>query len=74
MVNERRRYLRHEIGGAPLYVNTEGDIVEFVVNPELEARIPAALLARVDTARQAIRSGKLEVPRVPYVEGEPGVP
>jgi basic membrane lipoprotein Med (substrate-binding protein (PBP1-ABC) superfamily) len=69
-----RRWQRHEVGGAPVYVNTEGDIVEFVVNPELASRIPAELLARVDSARGAIRRGELEVPRVPYVEGEPGVP
>ena len=53
---------------------TDQDIVEFIVNPELADRIPAELLVRVDSARVAIRRGELQVPRVPYVEGEPGVP
>jgi basic membrane protein A len=65
-----RRWQRGEVGGAPLYVNTEGDVVEFVVNPELQSRIPSALLAKVDSARTAIRTGQLAVPRVRYVEGD----
>lgn len=62
------------LGGAPIYARAGDDVIDFVVNPALQDRVPAELLARVDAARAAIRAGELEVPRVPFVEGEPGVP
>jgi basic membrane protein A and related proteins len=68
-----RRWQRGEVGGAPLYVNLDEGVVDFVPNPALLDRIPADLLERVDSARAAIRRGDLQVPRIPYVEGEPGV-
>jgi hypothetical protein len=30
-------------------------------------------VAAIDAARERIRAGELVVPRVPFVEGEPGV-
>ena len=72
---ETARALRGgRLGGAPIYARAGDDVIDFVVNPALRDHIPAELLARVDTARAAIRAGELEVPRVPFVEGEPGVP
>lgn len=61
------------LGGAPLYTGLRDGVIDFVVNPALAAVIPDALLARVDAARAGIRDGSLRVPRVPFVEGEPGM-
>lgn len=49
-------------------------VVDFIVNPAALDRIPAGLLARIDEARAAIREGVLEVPRIEFVEEEPGGP
>jgi basic membrane lipoprotein Med (substrate-binding protein (PBP1-ABC) superfamily) len=68
-----RRWQGGEVGGAPVYVNLGDGIVDFVPNPALLSHIPSDLLVRVDSARAAIRRDDLQVPRVPYVEGEPGV-
>jgi basic membrane lipoprotein Med (substrate-binding protein (PBP1-ABC) superfamily) len=68
-----RRWQGGEVGGEPVYVNLGDHIVDFVPNPALQSLIPAELLARVDSARASIARGELQVPRVPYVEGEPGV-
>jgi basic membrane lipoprotein Med (substrate-binding protein (PBP1-ABC) superfamily) len=68
-----RRWQGGEVGGAPVFVNLGEGIVDFVPNPALLSHIPSDLLVRVDSARAAIRRGDLQVPRVPYVEGEPGV-
>jgi len=67
-----RRWQAGEVGGAPIYTGTEQQVVDFVLNPALADRVPAELRAAVDEARRQIRAGKLAVPRVPYVEGEPG--
>jgi basic membrane lipoprotein Med (substrate-binding protein (PBP1-ABC) superfamily) len=68
-----RRWQAGEVGGEPVYVNLGDHIVDFVPNPALVHLIPPELLTRVDSARAAIARGELQVPRVPYVEGEPGV-
>ena len=68
-----RRWQAGEVGGEPVYVNMNDKIVDFVPNPALPGGIPAELLARVHSARDAIARGELQVPRVPYVDGEPGV-
>ena len=44
-----------------------------MLNPEVESRVPAELRRAIDAARDSIRSGDLEVPRVAFVEGEPDV-
>jgi basic membrane lipoprotein Med (substrate-binding protein (PBP1-ABC) superfamily) len=56
----------------PVYQGLAQGVVDFVPNPALAERLPADLLARVDAAREAIAAGELEVPRVPFVEGEDG--
>ena len=48
--------------------------MDFIVNPAALDRIPADLLARIDVAREAIREGMLEVPRIEFLEEEPGGP
>lgn len=62
------------LGGRALYAGARDDVIDFVLNPALADRIPATLLQRMEEARAAIRAGELQVPRVPFVEGEPGVP
>ena len=66
-----RRWQAGEVGGRVIYTGSTEDVVDFVVNPAVASSIPADLLRAIDEARDAIRSGALEVPRVPFVEGEP---
>lgn len=61
-----------EVGGAPYYAGSESEVVDFVANPAVMDRIPAELLARIDSMRTAIRSGDFDPPRVPFIEGEEG--
>ncbi len=61
-----------EIGGAAYYAGGESEVVDFVANPAVMDRIPADLLARIDSMRTAIRSGDFDPPRVPFIEGEEG--
>ncbi len=67
-----RLFRAGKLHGKPIYMGEGDGVVDFVVNPKLAARIPAALKRRVDAARDSIRAGTLEVPRVPFVQGEPG--
>jgi basic membrane lipoprotein Med (substrate-binding protein (PBP1-ABC) superfamily) len=67
-----RAWQKGELGGKPRYEGAREGVIDFVVNPAVADRIPAELLQRVDEARARIRSGALQVPRVPFVEGEPG--
>jgi len=60
------------LGGGPIYAGASDDVIDFVLNPALADRVPAELVASVQTQRERIRSGALQVPRVPFVEGEPG--
>jgi basic membrane lipoprotein Med (substrate-binding protein (PBP1-ABC) superfamily) len=62
-----------QIGGQPIYAGQAERVIDFVPNPALADRVPAEVLAAIDAARDRIRSGALTVPRVPFVEGEPGV-
>jgi basic membrane protein A and related proteins len=61
------------LGGQAIYAGQEEGVVDFVLNPELAGRVPAGLVAAIDAARERIRARELTVPRVPFVEGEPGV-
>ncbi len=67
-----RRLLAGDLGGAPVYEGTSEDVVDFVANPATEARYPDGLLQRIRAAGDSIRAGTLEVPRVPFVDGETG--
>jgi basic membrane protein A and related proteins len=61
-----------EIGGAPIYAGSTGNVVDFVVNPAVQDQIPAAVIDAIQQARSSIREGDLEVPSIRFVEGEPG--
>lgn len=65
-------YLAGELGGAAIFAGADEGAVDFVVNPALAYRFPDGILERIDETRRMIRSGELEVPRVVFVEGEPG--
>jgi len=67
-----RLWMEGKLGGEPVYTGESDGVIDFVENPTLADRVPAELEKKVDDARQRIRSGALEVPRVPFVEGESG--
>lgn len=58
------------LGGGPIYAGASREVIDFVLNPELEHLVPGEVVTVIDRARTAIRSGELDVPRVPFVEGE----
>lgn len=62
------------VGGEPVYANAEQHIIDFVFNPEMLGDIEPDLIDRIQEARELIRAGELDVPRVPFIEGEAGVP
>lgn len=61
------------LGGAPLYATMGDGVIDLVFNPALVDRVPEALRSRVAAAADSIRRGELDVPRVPFVEGEEGM-
>lgn len=67
-----RLWRRGEVGGEAIYANSNQQVIDFVFNPELDV-VPPELVARIEEARELIRAGRLDVPRVPFVEGEVGV-
>jgi len=68
-----RAWQAGELGGRPIYAGADREVIDFVLNPELESRVPQDLRDAIGRARELIRAGRLEVPRVAFVEGEPGV-
>lgn len=68
-----RRWQAGEVGGAPIYTGATEQVVDFVLNPAVADRVPPELRRAIEEARESIRSGELQVPRVPFVEGEPEV-
>lgn len=67
-----RMWQAGEVGGAPIYASTRQDVIDFVFNPALVDQVPEDIVTRVAEARALIREGQLDVPRVPFIEGEPG--
>ena len=61
------------LGGGPIYAGAREDVVDFVLNPELAQFVPAEIVEAIVQARERIRAGQLDVPRVPFVAGEPGL-
>ena len=55
-------------------LSLDEDVVDFIVNPAALDRVPAELLTRINEARTAIREGSLEVPRIQFLQEEPGGP
>lgn len=72
-VETARMWQAGEVGGEPIYASTRQDVIDFVFNPRLLDRVPEGIVDRVAEARELIREGRLDVPRVPFIEGEPGV-
>jgi basic membrane lipoprotein Med (substrate-binding protein (PBP1-ABC) superfamily) len=60
------------LGGGPRYAGAHDEVVDFVLNPELVDLVPADAVRAIDDARIRIRAGELDVPRVPFIRGEPG--
>jgi basic membrane lipoprotein Med (substrate-binding protein (PBP1-ABC) superfamily) len=60
------------LGGEPVYSGSAEGVVDLVFNPALRDALAPGLVEAVEDARARIRSGDLEVPRVPFVEGEAG--
>ncbi len=72
-VETARMWQAGEVGGEAIYASTRQEVIDFVFNPELADRIPPELVERVGAAKDRIRAGELDVPRVPFIEGETGV-
>ena len=65
-----REWEAGQLEGRPIFAGAREGVVDLILNPALIDRIPADLLARVDAARDSVVAGTLDVPRVPFVEGE----
>jgi len=59
--------------GRPIYAGIAEGVIDLVLNPALRDRVATEAVAAIDAAREQIRADELAVPRVPFVEGEPGV-
>ncbi len=68
------RFADGTLPAGALDLSLDEGVVDFIVNPAALDRIPAELLARIGEARTAIREGALEVPRIRFLEEEPGGP
>ncbi len=64
---------RGNVGGAAIYAGARQQVVDFVQNPLLVDVLSPEALERIAEARELIRTGELDVPRVAFVEGEDGV-
>lgn len=69
-----RRWEAGNVGGAPIYASIREDVIDFVFNPELVGELPEGLVEEIAGARDRIRSGELDVPRVRFVEGDDDPP
>ena len=50
-----------------MFLGIKDGVVDLVINPRLESRVPPALRARIAAARDSIVAGTLRVPRVEFV-------
>ena len=55
-----------------LRLGTTAGVTRFVLNPRWRDRIPAAILARVDSTERRITSGELQPPRLEFVDSVAG--
>lgn len=67
-----RSWQEGTVGGEPIYAGSNESVIDFVLNPDLTELVPEEVIQAIDDARTQIRSGELDVPRVPFVEGEAG--
>lgn len=66
------RQWRNATLAGPLHAGLASGAVGFVPNPLLPGVVPDAALERIGAARREIADGRLEVPRVRYLETEAG--
>ena len=64
-----REWEAGELHGEPIFAGARDGVVDLILNPALQDRIPQDLLARMNAARDSVIDGTLDVPRVPFVEG-----
>ena len=65
-----RQFLAGAMGEGPRYHGLSNDGVDYVPNPALPEFWSPEVAAEVEAAREAIRNDQLEVPRIPFMEGE----
>lgn len=65
-----RSWQAGELAGEPVFAGAADGVVDLILNPALQDRIPEELQARVQAARDSVIAGTLDVPRVPFVEGQ----
>jgi basic membrane lipoprotein Med (substrate-binding protein (PBP1-ABC) superfamily) len=49
-------------------LGTSSEVTRFVLNPAWRDRVPAAVMARIDSVAQAIASGAFQPPRIEFVD------
>lgn len=69
-VETARRWEAGSVGGEPIYASIRQGVIDFVFNPELVDELPEGLVEEIAGARDRIRSGELDVPRIRFVEGD----
>ena len=69
-----RRWAAGNVGGEPIYASIREGVIDFVFNPELVGELPEGLTEDIVDARDRIRAGELEVPRIRFVEGDDDPP
>lgn len=69
-----RRWEAGNVGGEPIYASIREGVIDFVFNPELTGELPEGLTEDIADARDRIRAGELEVPRIRFVEGDDDPP
>lgn len=62
----------HTFKAGVLRLGSEQHVVELVLNPKLEAVIPPAARAALDSARAAVASGRVTPPRLEFVDTTSG--
>jgi basic membrane lipoprotein Med (substrate-binding protein (PBP1-ABC) superfamily) len=67
-----RHFVDGTVGDGPRYHGLSNGGVDYVPNPAVTEGWSPEVAAEVDSARRAIISGALEIPRIRFVEGESG--
>lgn len=70
VLSAARAWEQGEVGGQPIYAGLVQGVVDWVPNPRHADMVPLHVQQRIEEARLGIRDGTLDVPRVPFLEGE----
>ncbi len=65
-----RRFRDGELGSEPMAASIASGGIDFVFNPELLHELPEGIVVAVDSARVAISEGRLDVPRIRFLESD----